>query len=148
MKEPEAERRKPDPEAGDSFGLTLRALAMFVLLNVCFRFMSFERVHRLFLRDRRVGASPTPADGPRLARRTFQAVQQATMLYYRRRKDCLPKAVTTFVLLARQGIPAELCFGVKKFPFSAHAWVDAYGEHLTDEPAGIKHYNVIHRVSC
>jgi Transglutaminase-like superfamily len=69
------------------------------------------------------------------------------MFYYRRQKDCLPKALTTFHLLRRQGIPADLCFGVKKFPFSAHTWVEAFGESLDDDPLRLQHYTVIHRVA-
>jgi hypothetical protein len=70
------------------------------------------------------------------------------MFYYRRRKDCLPKALTTFYLLRRQGIPAEICFGVRKFPFAAHTWVEALGEHLDDDPSRLRHFTVIHRAAC
>jgi hypothetical protein len=127
--------------------LTLRALGTFMILDVAFRFLGFGRVYRLLLRRRPRSVSWTPIDASNQAKLTFQAVQAATMFYYRRQKDCLPKALTTFHLLRRQGIPADLCFGVKKFPFSAHTWVEAFGESLDDDPLRLQHYTVIHRVA-
>ena len=65
-------------------------------------------------------------------RRTVEGVRTATRYYYRRRLDCLPRALTIFVLLRRQGVPATLRIGVKRFPFGAHAWVECLGEVLDD----------------
>jgi len=117
-----------------------------VALDVGFRVLGFDRVFRFLLRRRaRPDVLPQP-EGTRRARLTFRAVQNATMLYYRGRDDCLPKALTTFYLLRRQGIPVEICFAVKKFPFAAHSWVEAYGEPLDDTPSRLRQYTVIHRV--
>ena len=128
-------------------GLTVAALATFVLLDLGFRWLGFDRVLQLVLRRRRPAAAWPVAEGRAQVRRTFEAVQRATMLYYRRRRDCLPTALATFTLLRRQGIPAELCFGVKKFPFAAHTWVEAWGEWLDDDPGRLRHYVVIHRIA-
>lgn len=128
-------------------GLTLAALSTFVLLDLALRLLGIDRVLRLALRRRRLPAAWSPAEGQQQARRTFAAVARATMLYYRRRQDCLPKALATFTLLRRQGIPSDLCFGVKKFPFSAHTWVEACGERLDDDPPRLRHYVVIHRIA-
>lgn len=130
------------------YTLILRALFTFVLLDVGFRRRGFDRVLQRVLRRRPGSADWLPDEGLQQAQHTFRAVQNATMLYYRRREDCLPKALTTFHLLRRQGIPAELCFAVKKFPFTAHSWVEAYGHPLDDEPARLRAYTVIHRVAC
>jgi hypothetical protein len=128
--------------------LALRAFSTFLALDLGFRLWGFERVYR-FVSRRSPGSSGwAAAEGKEQAQRTFQAVQRATMFYYRRRKDCLPKALTTFYLLRRQGIPAEICFGVRKFPFAAHTWVEALGEHLDDDPSRLRHFTVIHRAAC
>lgn len=128
-------------------GLPLRALSTFLVLDVSFRMLGFDRVYRWIVRR-----APRPADwsedrGRLEARRTFRAVQTATRFYYRRRKDCLPKALTTFHLLRRQGLAAEICFGVRKFPFAAHSWVESFGELLDDDPPRVRQFTVIHRVS-
>lgn len=127
--------------------LTLRAFSTFLILDLSFRLLGFDRVYRAIVRKRMRSAGWDPAAGKLRAQRTFQAVQNATMFYYRRRRDCLPKALTTFHLLRRQGIPAEICFGVRKFPFAAHTWVEACGESLDDDPARLRHFTVIHRTS-
>ena len=130
-----------------TYALTLRALSVFVLLDLGFRFLGFDRIFQRIMRLRATPGSWPPAEGRRQAEKTFRAVQNATMFYYRRREDCLPKAVTTFHLLRRQGISAELCFGVMKFPFGAHSWVEAYGEPLDDDPTRLSAYTVIHRAA-
>ncbi len=127
--------------------LILKALLTFVILDLAFHILGLDRLLR-FILWLRAGTHPQlGGDGRQEAQRTFAAVQDATMLYYRRREDCLPKALTTFHLLRRQGIPAELCFAVKKYPFTAHAWVETYGEPLDDEPSRLRRYIVIHRVA-
>lgn len=126
--------------------LTLRALLAFVALDTALRLADVGRILAVLGRQRaRAAAWPAPA-GREQAERTYAAVQRATMLYYRRRRDCLPKAVTAFYLLRRQGLAAELCFGVKKFPFAAHSWVEAYGVQLDDDPSRLEALTVIHRI--
>ena len=127
--------------------LTVRALAMFLLCNAALPILGLARILALLTRRRpRAATWPEPAARGQ-ARRTFAAVQRATMLYYRQRRDCLPKAVTTFHLLRCQGLPADLCFGVRKYPFGAHSWVEAHGERLDDDPPRIDGYTVIHRIA-
>jgi hypothetical protein len=127
--------------------LALRAFSTFLALDLGFRLLGFERVYRFVARRTRKPSGWAVAEGKQQAQRTFRAVQSATMFYYRRRKDCLPKALTTFYLLHKQGIPAEICFGVRKFPFAAHTWVEALGEHLDDDPSRLQHFTVIHRAA-
>jgi hypothetical protein len=117
-------------------------------LAVGFRYWGFDRVLQFILRRRAGAARWLPAEAFQRAQLTFRAVQNATMLFYRRTEDCLPKALTTFHLLRRQGIPAELCFAVKKFPFTAHSWVEVQRQPLDDAPARLLAYTVIHRVAC
>src|SRR5579864_1867095 len=103
--------------------LTLRALVVFVVLDAALRLSGVGRILGALGRERGGSrrasqVSWPPAEGRAQAERTFAAVQRATAFYYRRHRDCLPKAVTAFQLLRRQGLAAELCFGVKKFPFA------------------------------
>lgn len=135
----------PDEPAPPTWG-TARAFFTFLILDLGFRWLGFQRMTELLMRREPGRKSWPEADGEARARATFRGVQKATMFYYRRRKDCLPKALTTFHLLRRQGIPSSLCYGVKKFPFEAHAWVEAYGTVLDDRPSRIPGYTVIHRV--
>lgn len=134
--------------AAGSGALTLRALVTFVVLDLGFRLLGFDRVYRrLLLRRRGPAEAWEEAAGRRQAALTFQAVQRATMLYYRTRDDCLPQALTVFDLLRGQGIPAEICFGVRKFPFGAHTWVESYGEPLDSDPPAVRRLTVIHRAA-
>jgi hypothetical protein len=126
--------------------LVLRALSTFLALDLAFRFFDFDRVYRRWVRGKRPGTLDANV-GRGQAQRTWQAVERATMLYYRRREDCLPKALTLFSLLNRQGIPVDLCFGVRKFPFEAHSWVESYGEPLDHDPARVRALTVIHRTA-
>jgi hypothetical protein len=128
-------------------GLTLRAFSTFLVLDIGFRMMGFDRMYKLVAQRSPRPVDWTPEEGRLRAQQTFQAVQTATMFYYRRRKDCLPKALTTLYLLRRQGIPAQICFGVRKFPFAAHTWVEAFGEFLDDDPSRLPHFTVIHRAA-
>ena len=66
-------------------------------------------------------------------------LRAATRCYYRRRLDCLPRALAIFVLLRRQGVPARLCIGVKRYPFGAHAWVECLGDVLDDSVDDWRH---------
>lgn len=127
--------------------LTLQALALFVAIDLGLRLFGLERVCRWLARSgAQREAGPCAADHV-CARSTFAAVQSATRFYYRRRKDCLPKALTTFRLLRRQNVPATLVFGVKKFPFAAHTWIECEGEVLDDFPPRVAAYTPIKRIA-
>lgn len=127
--------------------LTLWALAVFCGLDLSFRLWGFERVQGWLIRRSPRQVAWSREEALEQAHRTFQAVQKATRFYFRRRKDCLPKALTTFHLLRRQGIPAELVYGVRKFPFAAHSWVETHGEILDDRPSRVSAYTPIHQIS-
>jgi hypothetical protein len=54
------------------------------------------------------------------------------------------------LLLARalryQGIPCDICFGVRKVPFNAHAWVELDGSALNDSASTLANLSVVLRV--
>ena len=113
--------------------MTVQAWLVFVLLDVGFRLCGFARVFQFLDGWCRRAAHLRPLTAQRRTiRRTVEGVRTATRYYYRRRPDCLPRAVAIFVLLGRQGVPARLRIGVKRYPFGAHAWVECLGEVLDD----------------
>ena len=122
--------------------MTIEALLVFVLLDVGFRVFGFAPV---FLRVERwgrrsVSAGAVPFEVQRhTVRRVLAAVQTATRYYHRRRLDCLPRAVATYLLLRRRGVSATLHIGVKRYPFGAHAWVECLGEVLDDSKDDWRH---------
>lgn len=120
--------------------MTFLATLVFVGLDVGFRVLGFPRVFRLVdrLAWRRVDVAPLAVQR-RKVWRISEAVRTATRYYYRRRLDCLPRALTIYVLLRLQGVPATLRIGVKRYPFGAHAWVECLGEVLDDSTDDWQH---------
>lgn len=51
----------------------------------------------------------------------------ARRLYGLRAPDCLRRSLVLALVLRRRGILADVCIGVRKRPFFAHAWVEAEG---------------------
>ena len=51
--------------------------------------------------------------------------------------DCLPRSIHLARALHRSGIPADVCFGVRKFPFAAHAWVESCGFLLAESTSTV-----------
>jgi hypothetical protein len=128
--------------------LTLRAFVLFILIDIGFGIAGFDVVYeRIVRRGRsRTAELPRTSEAARV-RDTLAAVMHATRWYYRTRLDCLPKALTLFSLLRNQGIPAELCLGVKRFPFAGHAWVEVNGAVIDTKPEQVRPYTVITRRS-
>jgi hypothetical protein len=127
--------------------MTARALFLFVLIDLGLHFFGFNRVYKAFVRWTRTLKRRVPeAQEQDVLDRTLAAVVTATRLYYRRRKDCVPKSLTIYYLVRKQGIDANLCIGVKKFPFAGHAWVE-YGSRIVDDfPKRVPLYTVMTRV--
>ena len=114
--------------------MTIQALLIFVFLDVGLRVLGFARVFLLVDRwgRRRIVAVASPVHHRSMVRRTLEAVRAATRYYYRRRLDCLPRALAIYVLLRSRGVPATLRIGVKRYPFGAHAWVECLEDVLDD----------------
>jgi len=110
------------------------AIVIFVALDVCFACFGFGRVHRFLSKSDRLGRPAVERDGysMRAVTATRKAINIATRCYYRAGKDCLPRAITTTVLLRLQGVAASLKVGVKKYPFAGHAWVECHGIVIDD----------------
>ena len=54
------------------------------------------------------------------------------------RARCLEQSLTLFLILRRMGLPAELKLGAQALPFTAHAWVELFGEPLNGNAEEIR----------
>lgn len=127
--------------------LTMRIVVFFLVLDVAFRWLGFERVRSWVMR--RSEARPRHEECQsidELVMRSYRAVVAATAVYYRRRKDCLPRALAIYHFLRARGAPVEFRLGVKKFPFSAHAWVEYRGQVVDISPRISSRYIVMKTV--
>ena len=125
---------------------TIRALLFFALLDAALPLLGFDRVYRLVVtRPKRRRRRLDQARQREIVHHTYRSVRTATRYYFRRRKDCLPKALTTFYLLQRRGVEVSFCLGVRKYPFGAHSWVEWQGRVIDDHPAEVKRYTLLSR---
>ena len=128
--------------------LTIEAFLTFLLLDALLASRPFDRVYERAVaspRPRRRRESPGSAES---AEEIVDTVVRANRFYFRRRKDCLPRALTLCRLLRRRGIAADFCLGVKKFPFGAHAWVECDGELVDDRVERVGAYHLLTRFSA
>ena len=116
--------------------LFFKAYALFILIDAGFHFYGFGKVYK-FIIDRSKNRPERELSGKEdeIIALTSQAVTKANRFYYRKRKDCLPKALTMYYLLRGKGIPVNFCMGVTKFPFAGHSWVEYQGEVIDDPEA-------------
>lgn len=125
----------------------LRVLVFFLGIDLGFWALGFDRVFRWVARGGKRPLRP-PEDVPQTeVDAVFSAVERANRLYYRSRLDCLPRALATYRFLRLRGIPAELCLGVKKYPFAGHAWVEYGGRVLDEIPARVPQYTLLKRLT-
>lgn len=66
--------------------------------------------------------------------------------FYPTRAECLHRSFIAFRFLRQNfGIPVELVIGVKKFPFSAHAWLLYNGVNINESEEYTSQFNIILR---
>jgi hypothetical protein len=104
----------------------LRSVALLALFDLILRAGGMRRAiavaHRLG-RPRR-----GPAGEPAVIARTVAAAASL----YPRRALCLEQSLVLLVLLRRRGHAAELRFGVRPYPFHAHAWIEIEGAPVNE----------------
>jgi hypothetical protein len=61
------------------------------------------------------------------------------------RHDCLSRSLTLTAALRRRGVDAEVCLGVRKFPFLAHAWVEVAGMAISEPQDVLRSLNMLAR---
>jgi hypothetical protein len=59
--------------------------------------------------------------------------------------DCLPRSLALARALRMTGFDADLCIGVRTFPFGAHAWVELGDAAVDETPDRISEYALIAR---
>jgi hypothetical protein len=112
---------------------TLRCLLAIAGADLLLRALG---VGRTLVWAHRAGRSPDDVlviDADEIARRV--AVAGAL---YPGRALCLEQSLALYVLLRRRGVPADLRFGVRPYPFLAHAWVEVAGVPLNEQPENIE----------
>ena len=100
-----------------------------------------ERIARLISRLRSPHSQPE-----RIVVDVSHAVRIADALYLRKKKNCLPRAWTIFLLLSAWGVPAQFVIGVKQFPFNAHSWTEWNGHPILENPQRIERFTPIKRM--
>jgi hypothetical protein len=56
------------------------------------------------------------------------------------RIECLEQSLALWYLLRRRGVSVDLVFGMRQYPFGAHAWVSYRGEPLNEDREALRHY--------
>jgi len=92
-----------------------------------------------------VSAMQQPEQVDFILHRMLRVYRSSRQLWNRGRDDCLPRSLALVVALRRLGVDAEICFGVLKFPFAAHAWVEADGRVLNETPESVRRYTLLAR---
>jgi hypothetical protein len=130
----------------NNFFLIGKVVVIFIFLDCGFRFVGFNTTRdKLLNRIRKIPPAP-PSDQDKAAlEKIVSAVDAGTRYYYRKRLDCLPRALTMYYLARQQEIPVEFCLGVKKYPFAGHSWMEYQGEIIGDRPNRVKLYTVLVR---
>ena len=73
----------------------------------------------------------TPRHDIEMVRRAF-ALAENLFVSRRGTDDCLPRSLSLFAYLRACGYPAHHVIGVRRVPFTAHAWVELDGEAVLD----------------
>lgn len=130
--------------------LIMRAWFRLLMIDCRLKFTRFESVQKWIVKAAKLEVnhkSGSASSVPWIIDEASRVVQIASKFYYRVRRDCLPAGMLAFYLMRRRGLPAELCIGVRKFPFKAHAWVELEGRIVFTTPADIAKYKVIMKMS-
>jgi len=76
-------------------------------------------------------------------RKIIGAYRTLRRLFFRK-DDCLMRTLTMTRALRDTGVPSDICFGVKKIPFQAHAWVEIDGRSV-DRSEDLTPFTVVAR---
>lgn len=104
----------------------------------------FSRTYQSHLHWR---AQPTASKTPRdlsAALKTFNYAENF-LLMPQAPHDCLPRSLALHRFLATAGFTVAHCIGIKRFPFMAHAWVEANDIPLLDAKPFTEQFKVIAR---
>ncbi len=117
-----------------------QAACVVVAIKVLLMVLGFARVLRLL--EWRVRRSPVNAEPERPAVEGVAHAVVAAAIVVPARVECLEQSLALWFLLRRRGVGAELAFGVRQFPFGAHAWVTYRGEPVNEDVDALRQYAV------
>jgi hypothetical protein len=100
--------------------------------------IGFARTLRLLQSRVRHRATTTEPDQSTLNASARSIVVAAVLLPGR--IECLEQSLALWYLLRRRGVGVELTFGMRQYPFGAHAWVTYRGEPLNEDREALRHY--------
>lgn len=131
------------PETGRTMPQLFSVVASFALLaafDLAFRVSGLRGAYWII---DKVDVSKRSAAGTDNAKSICRDLELACR-YYFREALCLQRSAAATCLLRLCGIPAVLTIGIRKYPFMAHAWVEASGVRLYADPyPNPADYNVI-----
>jgi hypothetical protein len=116
----------------------IHAAAALISIKLLLLTLGFARTFRYLqwrVRDRATAVEPDTATLDASAR----AVVAAAILIPGR-IECLEQSLALWYLLRHHRVGAELTFGVRQYPFGAHAWVTYRGEPLNEDRDALRDY--------
>jgi hypothetical protein len=114
--------------------------AVMTLLSVKVLLLTLGFARTLRLLERRVAAirADLAPDASELDAAAHAIVAAAVL--FPGRHECLEQSLSLWYLLRRRGVSAELKFGMRQYPFGAHAWVAYRGEPLNEDREALRQY--------
>jgi Transglutaminase-like superfamily len=111
------------------------SLIVIKLLLITLGFARTLRWYQWRLRHAVVSTDPDPSTLDASARSIVAAA-----VVIPGRIECLEQSLALWYLLRRRGVAADLTFGMRQYPFGAHAWVTYRGEPLNEDREALRHY--------
>ena len=113
------------------WGLFIHAWLLLLWVELALRFFSYARVSRWLSHIPNPTKKPQPPNPSANIQTTLQWVDTASRNHILT-ITCLRRSLVAQNLLAQQGIPVELRFGIKKDndAFCAHAWLEYQGQAI------------------
>lgn len=120
------------------------AAVLLPAIVVLLKLTGYQRLHRLG--ERAVAPRPLPADADARIDRTVRMVD-LTIARLPIPSACLSQSLTLWLLLRAQGVPSEVCIGVRPggAPLDAHAWVEHEGRPLNETESVVSSYAALRR---
>ena len=118
---------RPEPPSGISVWWRL------ALARASFWLLGWERTLRLWRGRSGPRLRPTPGECNRLMA-TVDALVRRIAGGHPLNPQCKERALVSWSLLRRLGLPARLVMGVALYPFEAHAWTECGGRIVGDDP--------------
>jgi hypothetical protein len=125
--------------------LSIAAIPMLIVFDALLELLGFRRVQKTVLPAAKWIAKVRwrQRQAERAADDVARAVDRAHRFYWRTKKDCLPRAMTVFVLLSLCGLSPTFIIGIKQFPFGAHSWVEWNGRPVQESIDKIRPFKPI-----